>query len=497
MTSLNESIKSVMEAGKKKAEEICGGCGEPMSKCTCDTVKEELKGKQKKLDKNHNGKLDKQDFEILRKEETEPPFDKPYKTTKATVTDKSGAKHGPMSRARDLARSALNKHLNATYNEYNPDKDKLKPQHFGTQVKEEVEQIEEISKATIGSYIKKATTDSTISRKIATDFEHRAKNSRKQDMKDANTSVANQFKDKSWKRQDNINKAVDRLTKEEVELHEANHREFASQGKMHPDMAKHMNVGDHMDYYEPKTGDKVHGKVMKNDGKEVHVKQSHDSYDSKKVGTVHKFTVSNKLDESEQKATPTVKTDKYSWGTMKTIHHGSSFSIPLHPEHHEHIAKMKDQQVHTIKTEDGRQYHVKREGDTVHFHGVNGGNKTSVPHKSLAEETQVDEAWVLRQKKKDKKQVKEENMLTFKDFITEMEFDKNGKYVHKGKYGTSYDDPEGKEDKEKPAAEKAEKRGRGRPAGAKSGARQIGGASKKGSGVEYTGYKLHLPNSNK
>jgi hypothetical protein len=353
---------------------------------------------------------------------------------------------------------------------------------------------------------------------------------------------------------DQLQKAT-AFTKEEVEqIDEASHREFASQGKMHPDMAKHMDVGNHMDYYEPKTGDKVHGKVMHKSDTEIHMKQTHDSYNPKKVGTVHKFSVTSKLDEqidevlkpsmgagayiddflksknpkfagksadkrrqmalaafyaakkgvkeeveldeSEQKATPTVKTDKYSWGTMKTIHHGSSFSIPLHPEHHEHIAQMKDQQQHTIKTEDGKQYHVKREGDTVHFHGVNGGNKTSVPHKSLAEETQVDEAWVLRQKKKEKKPVKEENMISFKDFITEMEFDKNGKYVHKGKYGTSYDDPEGKEDSEK-STEKAEKRGRGRPAGAKSGARQIGGASKKGSGVEYTGYKLHLPNSNK
>ena len=34
----------------------------------------------------------------------------------------------------------------------------------------------------------------------------------------------------------------------------------------------------------------------------------------------------------------TVKTQKYSWGTMKTVHHGSDFSIPLHPEHHEAIA---------------------------------------------------------------------------------------------------------------------------------------------------------------
>jgi hypothetical protein len=36
-----------------------------------------------------------------------PPFDEPYKKTTGTVTDKSGAKHGPMSRARDLARKGM------------------------------------------------------------------------------------------------------------------------------------------------------------------------------------------------------------------------------------------------------------------------------------------------------------------------------------------------------------------------------------------------------
>lgn len=40
-------------------------------------------------------------------DEKKPPFDKPYTTTKKTVTDKSGAKHTPMSRARDLARQAM------------------------------------------------------------------------------------------------------------------------------------------------------------------------------------------------------------------------------------------------------------------------------------------------------------------------------------------------------------------------------------------------------
>jgi hypothetical protein len=43
--------------------------------------------------------------------ETKPPFDGPYTTTKAVVKDKSGAKHTPMSRARDLARKAMAKNM--------------------------------------------------------------------------------------------------------------------------------------------------------------------------------------------------------------------------------------------------------------------------------------------------------------------------------------------------------------------------------------------------
>ena len=38
-----------------------------------------------------------------------PPFDEPYKKSTGVVTDKSGAKHGPMSIARNLARQALKK----------------------------------------------------------------------------------------------------------------------------------------------------------------------------------------------------------------------------------------------------------------------------------------------------------------------------------------------------------------------------------------------------
>jgi hypothetical protein len=43
------------------------GCDEQVAEdCGCDEVEEELTDKQKKLDKNHNGVLDKQDFLIVR-----------------------------------------------------------------------------------------------------------------------------------------------------------------------------------------------------------------------------------------------------------------------------------------------------------------------------------------------------------------------------------------------------------------------------------------------
>ena len=99
------------------------------------------------------------------------------------------------------------------------------------------------------------------------------------------------------------------------------------------------------------------------------------------------------LQKEEQEITEaTVKTQKYSWGTMKTVHHGSDFSIPLHPEHHEAIAKLKDQQEHKFKTEDGKHWTAKRSGDDVHFQGANGGSSTKVKHSTMSEEVeQIDE----------------------------------------------------------------------------------------------------------
>ena len=76
----------------------------------------------------------------------------------------------------------------------------------------------------------------------------------------------------------------------------------------------------------------------------------------------------------------------------------------------------------------------------------------------------------------------EHKTLSNTDFVaTLLEYEtKGGRYVHKGTYGGSYSDPEGADDADdkKPKQQSAEKRGRGRPAGAKSGARKITGTSK-------------------
>lgn len=94
---------------------------------------------------------------------------------------------------------------------------------------------------------------------------------------------------------------------------------------------------------------------------------------------------SESVDESEFKGTPKVSTDKYSWGTMKTIHHGQDFSIPLHPEHHQAISKLKDNESHSFQDETKAKWTATRKGDTVHFAGKQGYH-TAVPHASLHED---------------------------------------------------------------------------------------------------------------
>ncbi len=84
-------------------------------------------------------------------------------------------------------------------------------------------------------------------------------------------------------------------------------------------------------------------------------------------------------------------------------------------------------------------------------------------------------------------------MPSFADFLREYEA-KDGVYRHKGSYGSSYQGDSDDEDAPKKPSAPAVKRGRGRPVGSKSGARTAGSSTGKKSGVDYSGYPLHLPN---
>lgn len=109
----------------------------------------------------------------------------------------------------------------------------------------------------------------------------------------------------------------------------------------------------------------------------------------KDVDGIGRATVRLMKREEVELKEATVKTQKYSWGTMKTVHHGADFSIPLHPEHHQAIAKLKDEQEHKFKTEDGKHWTARRKGDEVHFQGANNGGSTKVKHADLKEEVEI------------------------------------------------------------------------------------------------------------
>ena len=147
-------IAAVTEAMKGK----CPKCG--MSPCQCGgdpkKVEEELKGGQKKLDKNHNGKLDKKDFEILR---------------------------GKKSEKMKAYRADRDKHM-----------------------EEETEELDELSKKTLGSYINKATADVADS----------SRRGGAADAKKAPSFAKGEYKTAA-KRQAGIYKATNKLTKEETD----------------------------------------------------------------------------------------------------------------------------------------------------------------------------------------------------------------------------------------------------------------------------------------
>lgn len=496
----------------------------PINGTPTNVNQEELKGNQHKIDKNKNGKIDANDFKLLRKEE-EQLDELDQKTLKSYVNknlktgDTSGKRDDGLYRAtnkiaKKQATSTLDKKVKTLGNtrpadqknryEYEASRSELKNRgiHWfaGRRTTKEEVELDEASQTWHHAKVKKNTVQGTYHSASMDVYgnvsAHKKGFKTSKEAEDHGKSISG--KRTSAYHDGGRTRAV--YVDESVELDEANHREFASQGKMHPDMAKHMSVGQEMDYYEHGTGDKVSGKVLKNDGKEVHIKQTHDSYDPKKKGTVHKFNISDKLDE---KAPPGFE------GTVKAMKKHKEIDNPWALAWYMKNKGMKSHKPVKEETEQVDEGIIKGTAEVVK-------QAVKVPYRAAKRvvggvlDTVKDIGDAAKNIKKKFKEDFDENgelitnMKSYKEFVQSLDEIKMSDLPSRkvsGKYGTEYykgeaeKDVKGYDDEDTPAKPAGEKRGRGRPAGSTSGARQKGTiAKRKGSGVEMTGYPVHLPN---
>jgi hypothetical protein len=90
--------------------------------------------------------------------------------------------------------------------------------HTRPNLPEETEQIDELSKSTLGSYVKGAARDAGASHKLGADFKNQADKSRTPGSKAASSRLSDKFYNMAQKRHTGIGKAVERLTKEEENM---------------------------------------------------------------------------------------------------------------------------------------------------------------------------------------------------------------------------------------------------------------------------------------
>jgi hypothetical protein len=431
----------------------------------------ELTDKQKKhIDKNKNGQIDAHDFKLLRKEELDEALDPSEVAGNPKMYDAATVKKAYYhKKTTPEDKKTLERHLDRHHGQHD----------WRNSVKEDTE-LDELSKSTLSSYAKKASRDAVITRKIGADFENRADRARSPGMKAASNELSSRYKQKSFKRRDGLEKAVDRLTKEEIEMHEAfiNGREYASHGLMHPDHANrplHKVSGQTIDFYAHGSGDKVQGKVVYHDDKHVHIKDTN--------GKKHVFKISKDLPKTtnEDHKKDDVPFDGPYTKTPSTVKDKSG-AVHGPMSRARDLARKAMQQ--KMKEEFNIEITEEQAADLCDTASLT--EKVSINH-SMKEETH-----------------EQDTMKSYKEFVTEIKMsDLPSRTVKGTSYGAQYHDPEGDDDadtKKSKAAKPADapKRGRGRPSGSKSGAKQQG--SEKSSnygGIDRTTYALRLPNNNK
>ena len=279
---------------------------------------EQLKGKQHKIDKNKNGKIDAHDFELLHKEEEDrvaradyrigpsgrkshkeivfkdsddKEDDKEVKNEEVELDEKLDPSMGAGEYVKDFKKSDAPQFKGKS-------KEKRRTMALAAylQAKRDMKEETVEEQAPVAASLMKHRISVTVS-----DPNHTAVSKRKEkiqktvivthsDNKEGARAVGEKFyKKKGYQVHDSHHAG---MVNEETELEEAfiNGREYASQGVMHPDHAKFHKVGNSMDFYAHGTGDKISGKVTKNDGKAVHIQA-----DKSSGGKLHKFKVTPHL----------------------------------------------------------------------------------------------------------------------------------------------------------------------------------------------------------
>jgi len=171
--------------------------------------KEELVGNQHKIDANKNNKVDAQDFKILKAKKGLAEADYPPGAGQDTAKDKDP----------DMMKGAPGE------KDSTPKAAPMPPKRPAN-MEEEAEQIDELSKKTLGSYVKKASHDVATKSAATGRYAERA-NKEEDDRKKTgdysgyrqgrkDNETADKMFGKSWKRRQGIAKAVDKMTKEET-----------------------------------------------------------------------------------------------------------------------------------------------------------------------------------------------------------------------------------------------------------------------------------------
>ena len=378
-------------------------------------------------------------------------------------------------------------------------KDSRKPINgHPTNVKEEAEQIDELSKGTLGSYIKKAKGSAIGSSQVM-------------GMGSSMTGQKTQNKAETTvqKRATGINKAVDRLTKEEIEQIE----ERSDQAKQNKTMKNMMDASRGARFKlnnpvpdaepEHKTAqahNKAIGRSLRNEATDTVTKDA-----SGKVISFKHEGDWKKTTKADAKKDPAGKVANMAGQAMKKM---KNMSEEKDEQEYGYEGDMALNQLATLircaemikeilkpdtdmpewvqsKITLATDY-IQTAADYMHSEMNEAAAVTlKVNH---AGDTPHEEKW--EPAKKIKKAVRESfddegnliaNKVSYKEFMLEYTPGPGGVTQVKGRsYGASYTDPEGADDYDdkKPMKPAADKRGRGRPAGAKSGARKIMGTSK-------------------